>query len=413
MPLRKKSRSRGPAGLVPLSPEAETALQAQLVVVAAACEAGRDLESLKKFITANPQDPLWDQHLMAGLANIGHPTIPPLLADLFGKSPDKVRRKSLKRALHVLKTRGVQVSEELLPREEPDFGKPKPVAVKSLVSPIWGNGDSYLILEGPTEILGGNLLVARLSDVQGLREVHLLSLKRQQQKEFWEHYRQHGLTEWYAVPGPYAVRLLEEASAVNTSEAAARSTYGSLREKILPNWGRPEEAPNLEEVLPAIPADERKRLSEQSRQLAAHPLFQTWMPTLEELTPWLDKLREVQESPLVLSEAQKQGRSEAVLDEAARALYPPEARPLWRRRLLAMAYYLELSGHLMESRLAQAAAADLAESEPSALAGENPFLQSLVQMALRLAWESTQKPQETQSASGLLTLPGAPRRTRR
>jgi hypothetical protein len=137
------------------------------------------------------------------------------------------------------------------------------------------------------------------------------------------------------------------------------------------------------------------------------------MPNLEELTPWLEKLREVQESPLVLSEAQKQVRNEAVLDEAARALYPPEARPRWRRRLLAMAYYLELSGHLMESRLAQAAASDLAESEPSALAGENPFLQSLVQMALRLAWDSTQKPQETQSASGLLTLPGDPRLTRR
>ena len=75
------------------------------------------------------------------------------------------------------------------------------------------------------------------------------------------------------------------------------------------------------------------------------PRFQTWMPSLEELTPWVEKLQEIKESPLVLSEQQKQARGDALVDEATRALYPPETRPLWRRRLLAMAYYLALSQH--------------------------------------------------------------------
>ena len=44
--------------------------------VAAACDAGRDLESLKSLVTANPRGPLWDLHLMAALAEFGHPADP-------------------------------------------------------------------------------------------------------------------------------------------------------------------------------------------------------------------------------------------------------------------------------------------------------------------------------------------------
>ena len=74
-----------------------------------------------------------------------------------------------------------------------------------------------------------------------------------------------------------------------------------------------------------------------------------------------------------------------------------------------MAYYLDLSQNPAEARLAQAAAADLAAPQRSAIAGENPFLKGLVQVGLRLAWELQEKPQEAQSPSGLLTLPGDPR----
>ena len=42
----------------------------------------------------------------------------------------------------------------------------------------------------------------------------------------------------------------------------------------------------------------------------------------------------------------------------------------------------------------------------TALGGENPFLQGLVQTTLALAWQETQKPQEVREPGGLLTLPG-------
>lgn len=390
----------------PLSPAAADALAAQVAVVAAACDAGRDLESLKSLVTVNPQDTLWDLHLMAALAEIGQPAVPMLLAALFGKNSDKARRKGLKRALHLLQTRGVPVAGELLPREEPVIGQTKPVATKALVSPILGNGDGVVVLEAPKEILGGNFLVALINDTAGLKECHLLVLKSRQQTEFWEYYRGQGLADWFQVPGPYAVRLLDEAYRRREVATEATRRYASVREQIWKNWGRPEEAPDPEQNLPAIEPGERSRLLEQSRQLAGSPLFQSWLPAPEEITPWLDKVRELEQSPLVLSDQQKAVRADALLVEATRALFPLEARPLWGRRMLAMAYYLELNQRPEEARLARVVAADLSHPEPTALGEENPFLLGLVKMSLGLAWQESQKPQEAREPGGLLTLPG-------
>ena len=406
MTAHKLAKARPKSALPALSPEAAAALAAQVALVAAACDAGRDLESLKSLVAVHPQDTLWDLHLMALLADLGHPAVPPLLAALFGEAADKARRKGLKRALHLLQTRGVQVAGELLPREEPVIGKTKPVEARAMVSPILGNGDSVVVLEAPKEILGGNFLVAVINEAAGLRECHLLVLKSRQQTEFWEYYRRQGLADWFPVPGPYAVRLLEEAYRGREVATEATRRYASVREQIWKNWGRPEEAPDLSQLPLSIEPGERGRLLEQSRQLASSPLFHSWLPGLEEVTPWLDKVREVEQSPLVLSDQQKAVRADALLAEATRALFPPETRPLWGRRLLVMAYYLELGQRPDEARLARVVAVDLLHPEPTALGGENPFLLGLVKMTLGLAWQESQKPQEAREPGGLLTLPG-------
>ena len=129
------------------------------------------------------------------------------------------------------------------------------------------------------------------------------------------------------------------------------------------------------------------RLLDHCRKLALDRLFTAFLPGPEEIDPWLTKLREVEDSPLVLSDQQKQVRIDGVLDEATRALYPIESRADWRRRLLTTAYYLHLEGREEDSRAARAAAAGLADPDHSALSGESPFLKALVQFALHLKWQ--------------------------
>jgi hypothetical protein len=406
MDRQKKAKGRGQPGLPPLAPQAAMALQEQVARVAAALEAGQEPSAVQEMLQGGPPDPAWDLHLMAALANLAHPAIPTLLAGAFGTARDKARRKALKRALHLLKTRGVPVPPALLPREEVTLGSARGAAA-ALVSPVLGNGDSYVVLEGSPEILGGNFLVSRLNDREGFRECHLLTLKRRQQEEFWDHFRQQGLVQWFPVPSPYAVGLLEETYRLNPQAELGASRYAALRDRIFKTWGRPEDAPDLEQLLPQISPPEASRLLEQSIELALDPLFHSWLPALEEITPWFDKLKDVQQSPLILSEPQRQVRQEAVVAEATRALFPQESWPDWSRRLRRMAYYLDLLGRRQQARPILAAAANLA-AERSPLTGENPFLQGLVHCSLRLAWETLEQPQETAPATGLVAPPTEP-----
>jgi hypothetical protein len=404
MGSQKRAKARGGADPAPLDPEAQARLESQVAGVVRALESEVEPAALMTLVTPDGEDPDWDAHLMAALGGLSHPAIPRLLAALFGEARDKVRRKALKKTLHRLQTRGVAISADLLPREEASFGVPRPGAAKVYVSPIFGAGETYVILEAPPEILGGNFLVSRVSDQEGFKECVLLSLNRQQQAEVWGRFREEGLDEWFSPPPAYAVALLEGAYARQTTAPGA-AQYGALREKIFRHWGRAEAAPDLEQELPAPAPGERARLLEHCRELALDPLFHSFLPGPEEIVPWLTKLREVENSPLVLSDQQKQLRLDGVLDEAALALYPVESRANWARRLLTMAYYLHLAGRVEDSRAARAAAADLADPDRSPLTGENLFLKSLVQYAVRLAWEM-QQPREPKTPSGLVAPPG-------
>ena len=400
---RRKTAKALLGATAPLTAEAEARLANQVAEINTALESGADLAALQKCLTPEPQDPEWDVRLMGALGALRHPAIPALLAALFAGATDKLRRKALKKTLHLLKTRGVAVPNDLLPKEEIRVGAVRPGTAAAFVTPIFGNGESYVILEGPPEVLRGNFLVSLINDQEGFRECVLLNLKRKQQGEFWEHFREQGLEDLFSPPPAYAVSMLESAFTAHPDSPGA-SQYGALREKIIQHWGRPETAPDLDSVLPAVNPGEQPRLLDESRKLSLDPLFNSWLPGPEEIRPWLAKLQEVGDSPLVLSDQQKQIRSDAVLDEATAALYPPETRADWGRRLKTTAYYLLLLGRDEDSRTARAAAADLADPERGSLAGESPFLKGLVQYAVLLAWEEL-KPREPASGSNLLAPP--------
>ena len=103
--------------------------------LATALESGADLPGLQEQVRPDPQNPEWDVRLMAALGALSHPAIPDLLAKLFGEARDKVRRKALKKALHRLKTRGVAVPEDLLPKAEISVGGPRPEPRRRMLPP--------------------------------------------------------------------------------------------------------------------------------------------------------------------------------------------------------------------------------------------------------------------------------------
>lgn len=407
---RKKKTRRETAGLTPLNPELAAALEEQVARLKAALAAEENLENLREAVVPCPDDLLWDLHLLRELAQIPHKAIPPLLAALFAQSADKVRRKALKRALHTLKTKGVPVPPDLLPREEAVQVTPASTlapAFTAYLSPIYRDGERYVILEGPREILKGNFLVARVSDQTGLRECHVLLLSRKQRHKIWEEFRADGLKDWVECPPAYALRLLEEALALTPDGEPTREEYLPLREPLWRHLGRPEKAPTLESLLPPLDPGKSGLTPEEARRLAADPLFLPWRPTVSEIEPWFDKLEEIHHSPLILADHQKRQREADLLEAATRSCFPPGTRPRWARRLLEMAYFLHINGRPEETQLLMLAAQDLLAGEPSPLKGENLFLLELTRQSLWLLMDFREKKTEAETSS-ILAPPTTP-----
>ncbi len=399
---RKKTAATPP--LPPLAPESETLLAQRLAAVQEALAAGAATEEVAALLAPRPPDPAWDDHLLAALTRLAHPGVPPLLAAVFGSETDRGRRKALKKALHLLKTRGVPVPGDLLPGEEVRAGAPAPASkVVARVSPPLGNGERYAVLEGGRQALGGTVLVARCSDTAGLLEFHALEASRGQREELWQHFREQGLGDWAEVPPAYVVRLLEEAFALNPGAPGAQD-YAALRGRLWQHLGRPEDAPDPEAAAPLSEAELAPAL-EQARHLTRSPYCHSWLPDPQSLAPWLEKIQEAEASPLILAEHQQRARLEAILTEAVRNLFPPESRGLWRRRLLHLAYFFERRSLPEEAKALRAAAQDLTSRAESPLLGESPFLLALVHFAVMLAREYQRPAMPERVSSALVTPP--------
>jgi hypothetical protein len=406
MSARPKTPKPAPdaAALPPLSPESRAALDDLKDRLTEAFKAAAPVAALKDLVRPDPDNPAWDLNLIAALTELRHPAVGPLLVEIFGASPDKGRRKALKRALYRLKSQGLPAPE--IPPAEEGFtlqpaGRPP---VEAFVTQIVAQGERYVVLTGPREFLGGSYLVARINDRQGFQEFHLLNLKPKQKQELWDHFRHTGMGEPLSVPPAHAVRLLEEACRLNPKTGPA-DRYLGLKERLVKHWGLPEDAPDLISQLPPMSETEEARALDQSKLLAETPAFQSWLAAPQEIAPFMQKVKDAEESPLVLSGVQRQTRMEAVAQEASQALYPPEERPLLARRLLEMAYCLLLRGEESWSRAARAASQDLTRRERSPLSGPNPFLSGLIWHSLRLAWELFKETEEAVQDSSLVAPP--------
>ncbi len=80
------------------------------------------------------------------------------------------------------------VADDLFPRQEGEAPSPSPApALEARISPLYGNGECYIVLEGSRAVLGGGTLLASwVSDTQGFRECSLLNLSKRRRQEFWQ-----------------------------------------------------------------------------------------------------------------------------------------------------------------------------------------------------------------------------------
>jgi hypothetical protein len=292
----------------------------------------------------------------------------------LGDAADKALAKQARRALHLLRARGVKAP----PPRKREFRPAGPHASAeelSLASTIDGRGERivWLVRSAPD---GFDVFEAQLSDTRGLLGFTAAHAPRRE----WRQHAARVVGDERLAVGRISerhARALVEQGYQRTLAAGRVPPEEFARARLSLGHFEPEaEHPSLA-LAPPLPLDEaRGRLA----SLHELPELRTWIPP-EELLPELDlAIGNIATSKLVIDPAQRREQLAEIDKLADRALDAP-LRARYVERLRESAYLLAVRGKLEAARLASTAAALTADE---GVAGrENPFVVQLFAKVVR------------------------------
>ncbi|MFB1484315.1 hypothetical protein [Corallococcus sp. RDP092CA] len=313
------------------------------------------------------------------------------LPEALSASPVKPLAKAAKKALYRLRSRGVTPPEA--PRPAPEA--PAQEALPTLVTLVSSAGQYGLLL---TRVVRGGveLLQVIASDEQGVLEL----TRTEQSRGDIRRILKHGLKNGFGmeVSREEGARLLAEAAALNlrTRTPFPPDLEAALRHHDVQPVHEPEPLPAPE------PDDVRRAL--EGDQLHATPEIAEWLPPEAEVRALMEQVQALAQSPLALSEAQRQEQLQQGVRDAAKAYFTPEVRQRYARRLWRMAAFFDATGRALQADIARGEARRLFHGldEPFSRFAETLFAKVVVLAAAG-----------AQAATGPEAAPAAPTGDRR
>jgi hypothetical protein len=328
--------------------------------------------------------------------------LPNVLWALSGH-PTREVGKAARRALHLLRSRGVAVGERPeAPRSKVALSPPQPgdeASEPCRTTTADGFGDRALWI--PLKRLQGfELWELVLSDELGVREVHRAELSRKQLRAHFASLPKGGMGI-YVLPRPRAAGLLAEAIALGGAPRELTEARGLL-DRL--GGGNPATAVPDSAVVGA-PGDDPERLAE-SAQLFDEPELRTFVPPEQLLRELALKLDEIEVSPLLLDGRQKADRRQHVLDQAVESHFTPVRRARYARRLFELCDLWTAEEKPMPAARAAAVARHLVGAAPIL---EDPFARRMFQRIFAkppAATQGSETPEPEKPVSGGLIVPG-------
>lgn len=287
----------------------------------------------------------------------------------LGEAADKALAKRARRALHLLRTRGVAPP----PPEKREYRPHGPYASAeepSLASMIDGRGERIVWLVRAVDS-GYDIFEAQLSETRGILGFSTANAPRKD-------WRAHAAR--VVADERMAVARISERHARQLIEDGYRQTLAAgrvppeefARARLGMGHYEPEERHPALDLAPPVPLVEaRHRLA----SLHALPELRTWIPP-EESLPALDlEIGNIVTSKLIVDPQQRREQLAAAVEKVANAALTPELRRRLAARLYETALLLAARGKSDEARLCSAAAALTLDQRVAA--GDNPFVLGL------------------------------------
>jgi hypothetical protein len=292
----------------------------------------------------------------------------------LASSTDRLVSKEAKRALHVLRTRGIAVPEPQRPAAPP----PAPVVEETFAcyaSTVDGQGERAVWIARNVPGRGVEVGQAVVSDLLGVLELQVGLLGRKEYRTFGKEIAERGQVMGVAELDPAHARFLV-AQARRKNDASGRPPPEGA-DAWLARIGPGSAPPDPEAALPPLPDEEEGRALAASAGLHGLPMLRGWLAdegVLRSLAARLDALTAV----AVPDEQERARQAEQAMAETLEAWLDAPCRERLAARLFTVGVHMRCMG--LEDRAAQAAAA--ARALRAGVPGRDvPFAREMVEKA--------------------------------
>lgn len=335
-----------------------------------------DEEMAQSLLPFFGKDPEFDGQVAERLATIAHVKVAVLLQRMLQVSDKKKVQKIIRRALYRLKNRGIAI-EEIPPKKEESILRPlQAEPPKGFGGGFDFMGHRFLLLVIPHTGRGWRVMRGVTSDTKGLIEFSGEEMTRKGFKAFFEEIQGKSSFPLVEMEPSYVGFLYVQAYQLTLEKKGILpQDFLSLKSEI-EGIKKEYDKPLIYLYLQAEELAGDDRVLRRGGDLLKADLFQSWRIEEDQIRPYADEVWEAEESKIVLNQAQKEVRFQAIYQKALSELFSGEKRFLYKRRLEEMAYLLFKLGKEEEAKVSLAAALDL--EKPLNLIQPNPFLFQLV-----------------------------------
>ncbi|MGD8986974.1 MAG: hypothetical protein PVH57_02355 [Syntrophobacterales bacterium] len=364
-----------------LSAEEETQLQMLLDrVLAQDPEANRFIqfvESLKPLIQRSvPFTLAFVEALGATSSPVAVETLK-ALQDIPAKKP--VRR-ALKTALYRLARQGLVKEEEK--ESEVRVLVPRPADRQAEAWASWpeSRGERGMVLKLPDDGRGYVMAIAVLDSEGFFHEFEAIQTTRKGVKALFEKITGGVPGRLIEIPVEHLRFLFEEMAEIYQQQSMELPSGYEVIRKHLASWVEKPSRPHIYNLMDEAEIAGDKLLLRSSDSLLEVQPFLSWRLAEAVVNPYAEKIKNLGESRLVVSQTAQVERIGQIYREAAAELFTPELRRRFRRLLEETALLLYLEDRQQEAKRALAAAIDL-ENEVGLLT-EDTFVLGLVKRSI-------------------------------
>lgn len=339
-------------------------------------------------------EPELDARLLDWIAAQGSTEAAEVLQRFLAAADDKERVKQAKKALHRLRSQGVEVEEAVAEGQDGATfsmatGAGSLEDARAYVTSVDGRGARLVWIVWRAPSGGSRLLQALIDDTTGIREAEVATVTRKGFREYVE--------QMQSNPTVILVQIsVERASAILAGAAHEVVSDGRELPAGFRAWAGvagvepgPAGPAEIYEHLTATEVGADEALIDASMTLLRAPHFQSWALEGVAINAAAEEIHQAETSTLMISDEQRRDRMQEAIRDAVSKSFDGPARQTYRGRLEVMAGMLWDRSQHEEARQALAAAIGLTEIED--LFRDHAFARAVAHRGVWLAYEDKQR----------------------